>query len=183
MSRSHHLFVRHLQNTFVLVLWRASPFSPTAAPFLTSSFSLVPMLNIWRLESHCLLSGNISAAYLPLEKGEEDKGGDGKNTPCCVNPGEGLEPCHSSLSLHQLSLIATEDRIPRAQLFLILFGASEAWKAKGLLLIFFLLVFFYPSTSPSVILCYLSTKRETLFSNCAPFFSHAKIIIKLCFIK
>lgn len=84
------------------------------------------MLNIWRLESHCLLSGNISAAYLPLEKGEEDKGDDGKNTPCCVNPGEGLEPCHSSLLLHQLSLIATEDRIPRAQLFLILFGASEA---------------------------------------------------------
>lgn len=110
---------------------------PTAAPSFTSSFSLVPTLNIWRLESHCLLSGNISAAYLPLEKGEKDKGEDGKNTPCCVNPGEGLEPCHSSLSLHQLSLIATEDRIPRAQLFLILFGASEAWKAKGLLLIFF----------------------------------------------
>lgn len=104
-------------------------------------------------------------------KGEQDKGKDGKNTPCCVNPGEGLEPCHSSLSLHQLSLIATEDRIPRAQLFLILFGASEAWKAKGLLLIFFVSFF---SFFPPVILYYPSPKRETLFSNCAPFFSHAK---------
>jgi len=58
--------------------------------------------------------------------GNEDKGEEGKNTSCCVNPREGLEPCHSSLSLHQLSLIAVEDRIPRAQLFFILFGASEA---------------------------------------------------------
>lgn len=76
-------------------------------------------------------------------KGDEDKGKEGKNTPCCVNPREGLELCHSSLSLHQLSLIAREDRIPSAQLFLILFGASEAWKAKGLLLIFFVSFFFF----------------------------------------
>ncbi|CAG13087.1 unnamed protein product [Tetraodon nigroviridis] len=57
---------------------------------------------------------------------DEEKGGVGKDTACCVDPREGLEPCHSSLSLHQLSLIAREDRIPRAQLFLILFGACEA---------------------------------------------------------
>lgn len=113
-------------------------------------------------------------------KRDEDKGKEGKNTPCCVNPREGLEPCHSSLSLHQLSLIAREDRIPRAQLFLILFGASEAWKAKGLLLIFFVSFFFFFF---SVILYHPSPKSETLFSLYAPLLQPRKIIIKLCFIK
>lgn len=114
-------------------------------------------------------------------KGEEDKGGVGEKTPSrCVSPREGLEPCHSRLSLHQLSLIAREDRIPRAQLFLILFGASEAWKAKRPAFdLFFLLVFFFFP----VVSYYLFPQSETLHSHCAPVFIHAKIIIKLCFIK
>lgn len=90
------------------------------------------------------LSGNICCISSPLN-GDKNKEGEGKNASCCVDPSEGLEPCHSSLSLHQLSLIAREDRIPRAQLFFILFGASEAWKAKGLLLIFLLVFFFFLS--------------------------------------
>lgn len=110
------------------------------------------------------LSGNICRISSPLN-GDEDKEGEGKNTCCCVNPREGLEPCHSSLSLHQLSLIAREDRIPRTQLFFILFGASEAWKAKGLLLIF-LLVFFFVSFFSCHLLLSFPLEWDTPFTLC-----------------
>lgn len=87
-------------------------------------------------------------------KGDEDKGQEGgKNTPCCVNPRVGLEPCHSSLSLHQLSLIAREDRRPRARLFLILFGAFWGMKSERPAFdLFFFLFFFSPFLSSSAIL-------------------------------
>lgn len=109
-----------------------------------SSWFLFGSLNhivfIWKYFS-CISAMKIKEEMVKKKK---------KNhTPCCVNPGEGLEPCHSSLSLHQLSLIAREDRIPRAQLFFILFGASEAWKAKGLLLIF--LCYFFFLSSPTIL--------------------------------
>lgn len=113
----------------------------------TPSISSALMIKIWHLGPHCLHFGNISAAFLPLWREMKIKEKNGKNTPCCVNPREGLEPCHSSLSLHQLSLIAREDRRPQALLFLLLFGA---WKVKGLLLIFFQIFFSFLS-SPAIL--------------------------------
>lgn len=84
-------------------------------------------------------------------KGEEDKGGVGEKTPSrCVSPREGLEPCHSCLSLHQLSLIASEDRRPQAWSFLILFSAFRRVKSELLLLIFFLICFFF-SVIPTIL--------------------------------
>lgn len=81
---------------------------------------------------------------------------------CCVNSREGLEPRHSLFSLHQLSLIAKEDRIPWAQLFFILFGAFEACKVKGLLLIFslFLVLVFF---SLCVFLTILTLRKRQSF--------------------
>ncbi len=84
-------------------------------------------------------------------KGEEDKGGVGEKTPSrCVSPREGLEPCHSRLSLHQLSLIAREDRRPQARSFLILFSAFRRVKGELLLLIFSLIRFFF-SVIPTIL--------------------------------
>lgn len=84
-------------------------------------------------------------------KGEQDKGGVGEKTPSrCVSPREGLEPCHSRLSLHQLSLIAREDRRPRARSFLILFSAFRRVKGELLLLIFSLIRFFF-SVIPTIL--------------------------------
>lgn len=84
-------------------------------------------------------------------KGEEDKGGVGEKTPSrCVSPREGLEPCHSRLSLHQLSLIAREDSRPRARSLLILFSAFRRVKGELLLLIFSLIRFFF-SVIPTIL--------------------------------
>lgn len=75
----------------------------------------------------------------------------GKNTPCCVNPREGLETCHSSLSLHQLSLIAREDRRPQARLFLILFGAFAGMKSERAAFDLFSVFFFSVLSSPAIL--------------------------------
>lgn len=67
-----------------------------------------------------------------------------------MSPREGLEPCHSRLSLHQLSLIAREDSGLRARSFLILFSAFRRVKGELLLLIFSLICFFF-SVIPTIL--------------------------------
>lgn len=121
-----------------------------------------PLAPLTPLQSHqppCLRFGTLNhivfiwkyfSCISATLKGDEDKGEEGKNTPCCVNPREGLEPCHSSLSLHQLSLIAREDRRPQARSFLILFSAFRRVKGELLLLIFSLIRFFF-SVIPTIL--------------------------------
>lgn len=107
-------------------------------------------------------------------KGEEDKGGVGEKTPSrCGSPREGLEPCHSCLSLHQLSLIASEDRRPQARSLLILFSAFRRVKGELLLLIFSLICFFF-SVIPTIL---SSGVTPTPFTGC-PHLHLPKIMTK-----
>lgn len=180
----------HRIECMCLFSWAAltpSLLPPSLPAFLSPLQSHQPPWLRFGTLDHIVFIWKYFSCICATRRGERDKGEEGEKHTLLCESQKGLEPCHSSYSLHQLSLIAREDRRPEARLFLILFGAFWGMKSERPAFDLFSSLSL-PRSLPLLILflCHLLLSLpfewHSLFRPC-PLLHPRKIIIKLCFIK